>query len=77
MPTHWHQAFIAAELYSDAWIGIHSESAKEPFSPQNTQLYYLINQRKKTDKRENTFFGLMDQACFIPTGECCIQPTII
>ena len=47
MPTHWHQAFIAAELYSDAWIGIHSESAKEPFSPQNTQLYYLINQRKK------------------------------
>ena len=31
MPTHWHQAFIAAELYSDSWIGIHSESAKEPF----------------------------------------------
>ena len=28
MPTHWHQAFIAAELYSDSWIGIHSESAK-------------------------------------------------
>ena len=30
MPTHWHQAFVAAELYNDAWIGIHSESAKEP-----------------------------------------------
>ena len=30
MPTHWHQAFIAAELYNDAWIGIHSDSPQEP-----------------------------------------------
>ena len=49
MPTHWHQAFIAAELYSDSWIGIHSESAKEPFYssdwPRTT-----VNQRKQRDK---------------------------
>ena len=47
MPTHWHQAFIAAELYSDSWIGIHSESAKEPFS------FLIIQQTSATANQRN------------------------
>ena len=74
MPTHWHQAFIAAELYSDAWIGIHSESAQESVDLIGQPINFQpIMFRKITDERENILYGRMDRVCCIQTGECCIQ----